>query len=394
MTLRPSPLLLSWIFASLMALGCSLEKQNQQIQTATTTLQSNQILIGGVFPMTGPIATYGQETVNGVKLALEKINAIGIHGKKILWKLEDNKGDPTESVNAVRKLIDIDKVHIVYGSVASSNTLAGAPIAQDAKVPMVSPASTNEAVTQKGNYIFRTCFNDSFQGVVMAKFARESLKKSRALIIIDVASDYSQGLATVFQRHFTQLGGTIIEGEFTYNQGDRDFRSLLRKVKRVSPEVIFLPGYYTEVGTMLQQAQQMGLSVPFLGGDGWDSPKLKELAGPGIKGHYISSHFSADDQNPAVQEFVQKYRSKYSDTPGAMAALGYDGMLVLADTLKRVGPNPSREAIRNALAQTRGFSGITGSITIDQNRNAKKSAVILETTGEGSGFKFKQSVSP
>ena len=343
--------------------------------------------------MSGPIATYGQESVNGIKLALEKINVEGVHGKKVRVITEDNRGEPAESANAVRKLINVDKVHTVLGSVASSNTLAGAPIAQSARVPLLTPSSTNEAVTKKGEFIFRTCFTDNFQGAVMAKFARNSLNKSKALIIVDVASDYSQGLSKVFTRVFTEIGGTIIAGEYTYNQGDKDFRSLLRKVKRAAPEVVFLPGYYTEVGIMLQQARQMGLDMPFLGGDGWDSPKLQELAGPeGVKGNYISSHFSAGDNDPIVQNFVKEYQERFSEPPGAMAALSYDGILVLADAFKRAGPNPTHDMIRAALAETQGFVGITGAITIDENRNAKKSAVILETTA--SGMVFREKVSP
>ena len=352
-----------------------------------------EILVGAVFPMTGPIASYGQESVNGIKLSLEKINAEGVNGKKIRLILEDNKGEPAESANAVRKLINVDKVHIVFGSVASSNTLAGAPIAQSTGVPLVTPASTNPAVTQKGDYIFRTCFTDDFQGVVLAKFARQSLNKKKALTIIDVASDYSRGLAKVFKKSFTAMGGVIVKGEFTYSQGDRDFRSLLRKVKRAAPEVVFVPGYYTEVGTLLRQArEEMGIKLPFLGGDGWDSPKLQELAGAkGIKGNYISSHFSASDSDPTVQGFVKEYRKKHSQEPGAMAALGHDGMLVLADALRRA-KDLSHSAIKDALAQTQGLVGITGTITIDEDRNARKPAVILETTADG--MIFKEKISP
>ena len=395
MTLFKSLPLIS--LATLLAL-VSCKPAGQKTAPAETAKEAasgdNDILIGAVFPMTGPIATYGQESMNGTMLALKKINAEGkIHGRSIRIISEDNKGEPAESANAVRKLIDINKVHLVFGSVASSNTLAGAPIAQSAKVPMITPASTNEAVTQRGDFIFRTCFTDNFQGVVMAKFAREGLKKSKAAIIVDVASDYSRGLAQVFEQNFTQLGGTIVKGEFTYNQGDKDFRSLLRKVKRGAPDVIFLPGYYTEVGIMLQQARQMGITLPVLGGDGWDSPKLQELAGAeGIKNNYISSHFAASDQDPAVQAFVKEYKKNFSATPGAMGALGYDGMLVIADALRRAGPNPDHMMIRAALSQTRDFVGITGSITIDENRNAKKSAVILKTMAEG--MEFESKVSP
>ncbi|MCY4644417.1 MAG: ABC transporter substrate-binding protein [Bacteriovoracales bacterium] len=390
------------VFAGLF--GCFPQKKETTKNEETTETRNapvaeeidagaGDILVGSVFPLTGPIATYGQESLNGIKLALETINAEGINGKKMRLISEDNKGEPTESANAVRKLINVDKVHVIFGSVASSNTLAGAPIAQAAKVPLLTPASTNEVVTKKGDYIFRSCFTDDFQGVVMAKFARETLKKNKALIVIDVASDYSRGLAKVFQKNFVELGGQVIEGTFTYNQGDKDFRSLLRKVKRAAPDVIFVPGYYTEVGTMLQQARQMGFSVPFLGGDGWDSPKLKELAGSeGIKGNYISSHFSPDDQDPAVQTFVKNYKAKYAQLPGAMAALGHDGMLVLAHAIRSIKTEITHEAVREALSKVRGFMGVTGTITIDENRNAKKSAVVLETTPNGTTF--KQKVSP
>lgn len=380
----------------LLATGCVKEKKSE---TSTTTTKaaapaSDEIVIGAVFPMTGPIATYGQESVNGIKMALDKINAEGKLKKKIRLIVEDNKGEPVDSSNAVRKLINIDNVHAIIGSVASSNTLAGAPIAQENNVPMMTPASTNEKVTQTGDFISRTCFTDNFQGVVMAKFAKETLSKSKAIIIVDNSSDYSKGLAKVFSEEFTKMGGQILGAidDYTYTQKDTDFRSLLRKVKRANPDVIFLPGYYTEVGLMLKQARQLGVNVPFLGGDGWDSPKLQELAGPeAIKGNYISSHFSADDKDPSVQKFVQEYETNFKQKPGAMAALGYDGMLVMADALSRAG-ELSRENIKKAITATANFTGITGNITIDANRNAQKSAVVLETTP--SGMVFKQKVNP
>jgi branched-chain amino acid transport system substrate-binding protein len=387
------------LLASLLFFSCNKEeaatsKTNSSDQPAATTKAKSDdvIRVGAVFAMTGPIATYGQESVNGINLALKKINAESIKGKRIELIVEDNKGEPAESANAVRKLIDIDKVDVILGAVASSNTLAGAPIAQNQKVPLITPASTNEKVTQTGDFISRTCFTDNFQGVVMAKFAASTLQKKNAAIIIDNASDYSKGLASVFKDEFKKLGGTIIDQNFTYTQKDTDFRSLLRRVKRANPDVIFLPGYYTEVGLMLKQAKQMGINTPFLGGDGWDSPKLQELAGPeGVKGNYISSHFSADDKDEKVQAFVKDYVDNFGAKPGAMAALGHDGMLVLADALKRA-ENFNAESIKMAINSTKGFVGVTGSITIDENRNARKSAVVLET--KPSGMSFKQKVSP
>lgn len=351
-----------------------------------------ELVVGAVFPMSGPIATYGQESVNGMKLALKEINTTGINGKKLDLIVEDNKGEPVDTANAVRKLINVNKVKAVLGSVASSNTLAGAPIAQGSKVPLLTPASTNEKVTQTGDFVSRICFTDSFQGVVMAKFARETLKKSKAVIMVDNSSDYSKGLASVFRSRFSEMGGSIVEGTYTYQQKDTDFRTILNRIKALEPDVVFLPGYYTEVGLILRQAKEIGLNVPFLGGDGWDSPKLVELAGPeAIKGNYISSHFSPDDSDPRVQKFVSEYKKTYGQNPGAMAALGYDSLLVLADAMKRT-KEINHEALKVAINKTSGFVGVTGTISIDNNRNAVKSAVVLETTP--SGTKFTQKVNP
>lgn len=359
--------------------------------SAQVSAAKTPVKVGSVFPMTGPIATYGQESVNGMELALEKIKKDQAFKYDLTLIKEDNKGEPVESGNAVKKLIDVDKVNIIVGSVASSNTLAGAPIAQSAGVPLLTPASTNEKVTEVGNFISRTCFTDAFQGVVMAKFAKNNLGKKRAAVVIDKSSDYSKGLAAVFTKEFKKLGGEIIEDDFAYNQKETDFKSLVRRLKRSRPDVIFMPGYYTEVGLMLRQARDLKLDVPFLGGDGWDSPKLAELAGDeGIKGNYISSHFSADDTDPMVQEFVKAYKARYKQTPGAMAALGYDGLLVVADALKRA-KSASHKDLRDAINNTKGFEGVTGSITIDDNRNAQKSAVVLETTMNGNVFREKVS---
>jgi branched-chain amino acid transport system substrate-binding protein len=359
------------------------------LMLSSTLHAAPKVTIGAVFPMTGPIATYGQESVNGIRMALDKIKGEG--GPAIKLIVEDNKGEPLDSANSVKKLINIDKVHAVIGSVASSNTLAQAPIAQTAKVPLLTPASTNEEVTKKGDFISRTCFTDAFQGVVMAKFAKETLKKAKAAIIVDNSSDYSKGLSAVFKKEFTRLGGSIIADEFTYVQKDTDFKSLLRRVKRKRPDVIFLPGYYTEVGLMLKQARKMGMKQPFLGGDGWDSPKLQELAGPkGIQNNYISSHFSPDDTDPMVQAFVTEYVKRYKQKPGAMAALGYDGMLVLSKAISDANSTDANK-IKNAIAKIKDFKGVTGTITIDKNRNARKSAVVLQTTAKGNIFAKKVS---
>lgn len=352
-----------------------------------------KIKVGVVQPLTGGIGTYGQENYNAMKMALEKINQKGVKGKKIELIVEDDKSDQIEATNAMRKLINVDKVITIIGEVTSSNSLAMAPIAQEAKIPMVSSAATNEKVTQVGNFISRTCFTDDFQGVVMARFAFNNLKKKNAIIIIDNSSDYSKGLAKAFSDEWKRLGGKYASTEeFSYVQKDIDFQTMLRKVKRANPEVIFLPGYYEEVGLILKQGRKMGINVPFLGGDGWDSPKLFEIAGAeGSKGNYISSHFAPDDSDPAVQNFVREYENRYKVRPGAMAALGYDVIGVVADAMSRA-KSFSPSDINAAILATKGFKGVTGAITIDEKRNSKKSAVVLATTENT--FKFNQKVNP
>lgn len=361
-------------------------------QMALAAPNPNELTVGAFFPMSGGTATYGQESVKGIKLALDQINKEGIKGKKMNVLFEDDKGEPVEAANAVQKLINVDKVTAVLGSVQSSNTLAAAPIAQKSKVPLMTPASTNITVTETGDYISRICFTDDFQGAIMAKFAKNSLKKGNAAVIIDSSSDYSKGLAKAFKEKFVAMGGKVIAEEYAYQQKDTDFRSLLKKVKRAGPDVVFLPGYYTEVGLILRQADELKIDVPFLGGDGWDSPNLADLAGAeALKGNYMTSHFSAEDTDPLVQKFVKEYEGRYNERPGAMAALGYDSALVLADALKRA-KNLTAEGVKAAINSTKNFNGVTGKITLDVKRNAIKSIVVLETNADGG--KFKEKIAP
>jgi branched-chain amino acid transport system substrate-binding protein len=348
------------------------------------------IKVGVILPITGGTATFGQENANGIKLALEKINKTA--KIKIETLIEDDKSESLEAINAIRKLISVNKVSAIIGEVTSSNTLAMAPIAQEAKIPLFSPAATNIKVTQVGNFISRACFTDDFQGVVMARFAVDTLKKKKGLILIDNSSDYSKGLARSFKDEYLKLGGKFVsEEDLTYIQKDMDFQSILRKVKRADPEVIFIPGYYQEVGLIIKQARGLGITATFLGGDGWDSPKLFEIAGEAIKGSFLSSHFAPDDKDPLVQTFVTEYEKAFKAKPGAMAALGYDSIGILADAISRAKSNSS-EDINTALLETKNFIGITGSITIDENRNSKKAAVVLETTTKE--FIFKSKVNP
>lgn len=310
-------------------------------------------------------------------MAAEKINKEGgLLGKKVVVIVEDDQGKPEEAATAVKKLINQDKVIAVLGEVASSRSLAGAPICQEAKVPMITPSSTNPAVTKVGDYIFRVCFIDPFQGEVMARFTYDDLKIKRVAILRDIKNDYSVGLADYFTDDFKKLGGTIV-GDESYSEGDIDFRAQLTALKGKRAEAIFVPGYYTEVGLIVRQARDLGIKIPIIGGDGWDSPKLIEIGGKALEGCYYSNHYSADDPNPLVQSFVVEFKAKYNEMPDAMAPLGYDAAMILFEAIKKAGGlDPAK--IRDEIAKTTNFSGIAGKVTIDSLRNAKKPAVIIK----------------
>jgi len=336
-----------------------------------------EIVIGEYGSLTGGIATFGISTKQGSELAFEEINKKGgINGKQVKVLVEDDQSKPEEAGTVVTKLINQNGVSAVLGHVASSHSLAAAPICQSNQVPMISPSSTNPRVTQVGNFIFRVCFIDPFQGAVMAKFAADTLKLKKVAILVDVRSDYSVGLQTFFRQTFRQLGGDVI-AEQSFSQGDSDFRAQLTAIKAANPEAIYVPGYYTEVGTIVHQARELGITVPFLGGDGWDSPKLWEIGGAALNGCFFSNHYSTDDPNPAVQKFVADYKAKYGQIPDALAALAYDAARVMADAIQRAGTTDGPK-VRDAIAATKDFPGVTGNISIDADRNAVKPAVILK----------------
>lgn len=346
--------------------------------------------IGVVSPITGATATFGQENVNGIKLAYEKIKKAS--GKKFELLIEDDKSDAIESTNATRKLINIDKISAMIGEPTSSLALASAPIVQEAKIPFITPTATNIKVTQVGNFISRACFTDDFQGVVMAKFAVNTLKKKKGLVLIENTSDYSKGLAKSFSDEFIKLGGAMVsKEELTYVAKDTDFQSLLRKAKRANPDFIFIPGYYVEVGLIIKQARALGINVPFLGGDGWDSPKLFEIAGNAAKGSYMSNHFAPDDKDPVVQNFVKEYTKAYGVKPGGFAALGYDSLGIMNAAIQKAKSlNPTD--INAALVATKNYPGVTGLITFDKDRNPKKAAVVLEA--QENAFVFHSKINP
>lgn len=344
-----------------------------------------EVKVGVILPMTGDAATFGQESLNGLKLSLEKLKA----APKLELIVEDTQGTPKGSAAAINKLITTNKVPVVIGEVKSSDTLAASAAAQEAKIPLLTHASTNDTITQNKNFVSRICFVDSFQGEVMARFALENLKAKTAIIIVDSDSDYSRGLRDSFKAAFSK-GGKVLS-EVSYSSKDTDFTAQLSRVRKDKPDVVFVPGYYSNVGAILRQASELKITAKMLGADGWDSPDLFKIAGKASAGHYISSHFAPDDKDPKVQAFVKEYQAKYKVLPGAMAALGYDaGMFVHAAILKAGSADPAK--IQQAISATKNFSGITGTISLDSNRNAVKPAVILETTE--TGFKFHSRVNP
>lgn len=350
-----------------------------------TKKNTNEILIGQYGSLTGSEATFGTSTDRGVRLAIDEVNAKGgLHGKQIKLITLDDQGKAEEAAQAVTRLITQDKVLAVLGEVASTRSLAAAPIAQQYKVPMISPSSTNPKVTEVGDQIFRVCFIDPFQGTVMAKFAMEHLKVKKVAVLRDVKSDYSMGLADFFAAKVKELGGEIVS-DVSYSTGDTNFKAQLTKIKGTSPEAIFIPGYYTEVGLIAKQAKELALTIPLMGGDGWDSSKLSEIGGEAINGHYFSNHYTTESQEPQVVDFVTRYRSKYNESPDGLAALGYDAGRILAEAIKNSSELSSTN-IREALTKIKDFAGVTGKITIDGNRNAIKSAVVVKVDGKNNRY--------
>ncbi len=359
----------------------------------------SEIVIGVYGSLTGNDADFGQSTRKGVELAMDELtrNSQGaIGGLKVRSVVEDDQGKPEEAVTVVQKLVTQDNVCAVIGEVASSRSIAAAPKCQDAGVPMISPSSTNPKVTQVGDYIFRMCFIDPFQGTVMAKFAAQNLKLTHVAILKDVKNEYSVGLAQFFSQAFIKLGGKI-DVESAYSAGDQDFRSQLTSIKARNPQAIFLPGYYTEVGLIARQSRELGLTVPILGGDGWESDQLIGIGGDALNGSYYSNHFAADNPDPNLQGFLQRYKAKFGMEPNSIGGLAYDAANVLFGCMKQLhdtdaatfaalgsakAGTPERRAadkkLRDLIAATKNYPGVTGTITLDKDRNASKPAVVLE----------------
>lgn len=361
---------------------------------STPAADSKEIKIGGDFEMTGGIANFGKQTVNGIQLAIKEANAAGgVLGKQITFVLADNKSEPSEATNAATKLITQDKVSLILGPVASSNVLATLQVGQDNKVAILTPTGTNAKITvdESGKvkpYAFRSCFIDPFQGNVMANFAAKTLKAKTAVIYIDSSSDYSKGLSDSFEAAFVKSGGTII-GKEAFLQKDQDFKSTLTKIKVMNADTIFIPAYYEEVGKIVKQARELGITSPLIGTDGWDDPKVVEIAGAdAINNTYFSNHYSAQDTDPRIQKFVAAYKAEYGQEPSALAALGYDAALMTIDAIKRANSGDPAK-VRDALEQTKDLQVVTGIITLDASHNPIKSGVVIEMKDGKQTFKEK-----
>jgi branched-chain amino acid transport system substrate-binding protein len=374
---RPFVSLLGIVLLAAAALMLSTAGCNSGRKSAD---DSNEIVIGHYASMTGSEATFGQSTDNGIKMALDEINAAGgINGKRVSLITYDDKGDAREAGSAVTRLITKDGVVAVLGEVASKLSLAAAPICQENGVPMISPSSTNFQVTEVGDKIFRVCFIDDFQGWVGAKFARDTLKANKAAILFDQSSPYSVGLQQEFEKAFKSMGGEITTMQ-AYNKGDQDFTALLTVIRGSKPDVVYIPGYYNDVGNIAQQARKLEITVPLLGGDGWDSSKLAEIGGEAVEGAYYSNHYAQQDPNPRVQDFIKKFSEVYGEKPDGLAALGYDAARILFDAMGRA-KSLTGEDLAAALAETTEFDGVTGKISIDEHRNAVKPAVMVQMKG-------------
>lgn len=353
---------------------------------------ADTISIGEVDSMTGNEATFGTDTYRGITLAIQEVNDRGgVQGRKIRLIPTDAQGRPDESARAISKLANQDRVIAVLTGATSSNALAMAPIAQQSKIPLVATAATNPKLTELGNYIFRVCFIDPFQGKVMAKFALEHLKLTKIAILRDIRSDYSIGLADVFAKDLKKRGGQIIVDQ-SYSGGDIDFKSQLTAIRAKNPEAIFIPGYYTDISLIARQARALGMQIPLLGGDGWDSPKLKEIGGASLKGSYFSNFYSPDDPSEKVKNFLTSYKQTFGTEPNGSAAMGYEAAHFLMNAIIQAKKLDPKE-VRNILASTRDFQSLSGKMSIDSKRNAVKSAVVL-TIDENGNSKYFATVKP
>jgi len=377
---------MSFMMAAGVMAGCNSSASSDGNKGGTIKIGANLELSGGV-------ASYGQSAKEGIELAIDEINKKGIDGKKLELVIVDNKSDAAEATSSALKLATQDKVVTMIGAATSTNTLAQVQIAQDNKIPLITPTATNATITYKdgklNDFVFRTCFIDPFQGTVAANFATNDLKAKNAAVLIDSSSDYSKGLAASFKKAFKANGGKIVAEE-AYVAKDTDFNATLTRIKAAKPDYIFLPGFYEEVGLIVKQARTMGLTVPIMGGDGWDSPKLVDIAGAAsLQNTYITNHYSSGDSDKKVQDFVSAFKAKYDGkSPDAFGALAYDTVYFLADAIKRAGSSDPKK-IQKALAETDGLELVSGKVKLDQHHDPIKAAVILEYVNGQQQYKTK-----
>ncbi|HZI13047.1 MAG TPA: ABC transporter substrate-binding protein [Myxococcus sp.] len=355
------------------------------------TVEAGPIVIGTLGSLTGSEASFGTVVRDGIQFAVEEVNAAGgVKGRKVELRSYDTQGRIEESVAAAQRLLTQDRVVLLLGDVTSSGSLAIADAAQAARVPMVTPSATHPDVTKKGAFIFRTCCIDPFQGGAMARYARETLKLERVAVLHDAKNASSLGLSEAFQEAFQKLGGTVVAVE-TYSKGDTDYRAPLLAVKKAKPQALYLPGFYSEVGVIARQARELGLRQPLLGGDGWESDRIFELAGSALEGAYYSSHYAEDNPAPELRRFISAFRARYGRNPEAASALGYDAARVALAAMARA-PSLDGPVLRDAIAATKDFPGATGTLTLDADRNPVKPAVIL--TIQDGRRKFAAAVTP
>lgn len=360
-----------FLIAALIATACRPGREAQ------TTEPSGDIPVGVYGALTGDQAAFGTSTVNGVRIAAEEINAAGgVLGRKIKLVIEDDQGRADVAASVVTKLISNNGVVALIGENSSNQSLAAAPIAQRDGVPMISPSSTNPAVTEKGDYIFRVCFTDPYQGKALAAFVRSNLKLDSAAILVDKRNDYSVGLAEVFRKEFEAAGGKIV-AEQSYSGGDTEFRPQLTTIKATAPQALFVPGFYTEVGQIAIQARDLGIDAPLIGGDGWDSPIVIQIGGKAIEGSYFSDHYFVGDTRPVVQKFVAEYEKRHGKKPEATAALGYDALHIWADAARRAN-SLDKKLVRDQIAATKDYEGIAGKITMGPDRNPIKPVAMIK----------------
>jgi branched-chain amino acid transport system substrate-binding protein len=371
-----APLLLACVVCG----GCG--RQQQQRAEVVVKPADEKIRIGAIMSLTGDTAQYGISALNGMRMAVEEANAGGgVKGHRVELIVQDTRSDAVETEEVVRRLAEESRVHALVGEIVSSRSLAAARVAQRSGVPMLTPSATSPEVTAQGNFVFRSCYTDTFQGAAIARFAARSLGARRAAILLDREQPYSVELAGFIREAFARQGGEVV-AEQDYRAGAGDFSVQLAEVGAAKPDVIFVPGYYLEAGLLARQARELGIEAPFVGGDGWDSPRLYEIGGQALAGDFFSSHFSSDDPDPQVQRFVADYRRLFNSAPDSFAATAYDAARIMLDAVARASAL-ERAAIRDSLAATRDFPGVTGTVTFNAERNAVKPIVIIRIGENG-----------